>query len=62
MAFPLSQDVVLGVGADVAYIDEVGSVFNPSSGDQVFVDGLSTRLTTTDMLSYKVGLVVRFAF
>ena len=28
----------IGVGADAVWIDEVGGVFNPNSGDQVFFD------------------------
>lgn len=59
---PLSANVSIGLGADVAYIDEVGAVFNPSSGDQVFLDGETTRLTTTEAVnsSIRVGLRARF--
>lgn len=59
---PLSGNVSIGLGADVAYIDEVGAVFNPSSGDQVFLDGETTRLTTTEAISssIRVGLRARF--
>jgi hypothetical protein len=62
LAIPVTPNVALGAGADVTYIDEVGAVFNPSSGDQVFVDGLSTRLTTTDALSYNFRVGLRVAF
>ncbi|HYC73395.1 hypothetical protein [Brevundimonas sp.] len=33
-AIPLSENVAVGVGVDAAHFDEVGAVFNPSSGDQ----------------------------
>lgn len=61
-AVPVTPNVAIGVGVDAVYFDEVGAVFNPSSGDQVFVDGLSTGLTTTDALVYnfRVGLRVTF--
>lgn len=62
LAIPVTPNVAIGVGADAAYIDEVGAVFNPSSGDQVYVDGLSTRLTTTDALSYNFRVGLRVAF
>lgn len=48
--------------ADAVWIDEVGGVFNPNSGDQVFFDGLQTGLTTgkTDMWNIRIGLSARF--
>ena len=61
-AVPLSETVSIGVGVDATYFDEVGAVFNPSSGDQVFVDGLSTGLTTTDATIYNFRLGLRVAF
>ena len=58
---PLSDRVAIGAGADVTWFDEVGAVFNPHSGDQV-LNGETTRLMTTDALSYnfRIGLSVAF--
>ncbi|MCS6627596.1 hypothetical protein N0B44_32305 [Roseibacterium beibuensis] len=62
LAWPLSDTVKIGVGADAVWVDEVGGVFNPNSGDQVFFDGLQTGLTTgkADMWNIRIGLSARF--
>lgn len=62
LAWPLTDTVKVGVGADAVWIDEVGGVFNPNSGDQVFFDGLQTGLTTgkADMWNIRIGLSARF--
>lgn len=45
LEYRLTPRVSLGAGAHVTTLDEVGAIFNPSSGDQVFFDGLETGLT-----------------
>jgi uncharacterized protein YciI len=62
VAWPLSDRIRIGVGADATWIDEVGGVFNPHSGDQVFFDGRRTELQTGEawMWSVRVGLSARF--
>lgn len=62
LAIPVTPSVSVGIGVDAAYFDEVGAVFNPSSGDQVFVDGLTTRLTTTDAFDYNFRIGARLRF
>ena len=52
----------LGVifGGAVDHRTNVGSVFNPNSGDQVFFDGLSTTLNSDDAWSWNVFFGLRF--
>ena len=42
--YQLTPRVSIGAGIDGAYLTSVGAVVNPSSGDEVFFDGLTTRL------------------
>ena len=60
--YRLNERLSIGAGVDAAYLDEVGGVFNPHSGDQVFFENLSTRLNTDSAVSYnaRVGLNLRF--
>jgi hypothetical protein len=60
--YAVTPRVSLGVGAHVTTISEVGAIFNPSSGDQVFFDGLETSLTGGDALTHGVQIGARFRF
>lgn len=61
LEFALSPRVSLIFDVSAEYWSRIGAIFNPSSGDQVFFDGLTTELRTQDMWSWRVGggLVVR---
>jgi hypothetical protein len=59
---PLGERISIGLGADVNYIDEVGMVYNPSSGDDVFVDGKHTALTSNALFTWGARLGVKFRF
>src|SRR3546814_7146589 len=58
----LSPAVSLFVGGSADYWSSVGAIFNPSSGDEVFFDGLNTALRTEDVWPWRAGggLIVRF--
>lgn len=62
LAWPLSDRVKVGLGADAAWINELGGVFNPHSGDQVFLEGRRTELQAGEawMWNVRIGLSARF--
>ena len=62
LEYALSDGVSLGVGADAGWVDRVGTVVNPHSGDQVFYDGETTRLGSDSALNYNFRVGVRFSF
>ncbi len=47
---------VLSIGGGVEYQSSTGRIFNPSSGDQVFFDGLTTDLMTDDRVRWFAGI------
>ncbi|WP_147414274.1 hypothetical protein [Sphingomonas gilva] len=59
--FNLAPGVSLLAGGSARYLSEVGAVFNPNSGDQVFFDGLTTAIATGDSWFWRFGLGVRIA-
>lgn len=50
---------VLSIGGGVEYQSSTGRIFNPSSGDQVFFDGLTTDLLTGDKVRWFAGIGIR---
>lgn len=60
--FPVTDKVSLSLGADAAYLDEVGAVFNPQSGDQVFFEGRTTSLESGHAWTWNIGFgaIVRY--
>jgi hypothetical protein len=62
LSLDLGGDVTLGLGGAVEYRSDIGAIFNPSSGDQVFFDGRSTELTTSHVWSRSVRFGVRLRF
>src|SRR3546814_18472390 len=62
LEFRLSPRFSIFAGGSARYLSDVGAIFNPNSGDQVFIDGLTTTLQTEDLWSYqgKAGIVLRF--
>jgi hypothetical protein len=62
LEFAVSRDTSVFVGGSAEYLSSIGAIFNPSSGDQVFFDGLTTELRTGDAWSWQVGggLLIRF--
>lgn len=59
---PLGDRASIGLGVDASYIDEVARVYNPSSGNDLFVDGKHTALFSDSMLTWGVRLGVKFRF
>lgn len=59
---PLGDKVSIGLGVDASYIDEVGAVYNPSSGDDLFLDGKHTALTSDSLLTWGVRAGIKFRF
>ena len=59
--FMLSPNVSFVAGGSVNYWSDVAGLFNPNSGDQVFFDGLSTRLRPGDSWSWhaNAGIIIR---
>ena len=57
--YALSPNLVLFAGGAVEYRSNVGGVFNPNSGDQVFYDDLTTALITDDSWSYHAMFGIR---
>lgn len=55
----LGRNVALVVEGTAAYRSQVGAVFNPNSGDQVFFDGLTTAIATDDWWSYGARVGIR---
>lgn len=62
LEFRLSPRLSLTLGGAVDYWSDVGAIFNPNSGDQVFFEGLTTELRTQDAWSWRAGagLTLRF--
>lgn len=58
---PLSGNVSVVVGGKVEYRSDLGAIFNPNSGDQVFFDGLTTDLVEDDLWSWQVGVGISIA-
>lgn len=56
---PLGDLFSLELGVSASYLDEVGSVFNISSGDQV-LDGRTTELRDTDMLLFQGSAAINY--
>ncbi|MEM8695744.1 MAG: hypothetical protein AAGE05_06945 [Pseudomonadota bacterium] len=58
----VTDDFAIGIGGGVDYLSDVGAIFNPNSGDQVFFDGLTTELRTEDMWTWygMVRAIIRF--
>ncbi|MGB5484009.1 hypothetical protein [Parasphingorhabdus sp.] len=62
LSFDLAPNISLGVGGAYDYRSDSGAIFNPNSGDQVFFDGLTTELRTSDIWSWRIGAGVRIGF
>jgi len=60
--YKFSDKFSVGIGASLDYYSDLGAVFNPNSGDQVFFDGLSTELRSQDAFAYRFGIGTRFRF
>jgi len=60
--FPLGDHASVGIGVDASYIDEVAAVYNPRSGDDVFVDGKHTGLTTDSLWAWSVRAGFKWRF
>lgn len=55
----LTPRVAISIGGGARYDSSVGAIFNPSSGDQVFVEGLTTSLRSDDSWSYGAQVRLR---
>lgn len=62
LEYAVTPDFSIGIGADAAYLSSVGAVVNPSSGDEVFFDGLTTRLGEESAWAYTGRIGTRFRF
>lgn len=62
LSFDVAPNISLGLGGSYDYRSKAGSIFNPNSGDQVFFDGLTTELRTSDIWSWRIGAGVRLGF
>ncbi|MEP1420594.1 MAG: hypothetical protein ABJK59_02350 [Erythrobacter sp.] len=53
---------ILSIGGGIEYQSSTGAIFNPSSGDQVFFDGLTTDLETDDTFRWFAGASITAPF
>lgn len=60
--YQLTPRFSIGAGVDGAYLSSVGAGINPSSGDEVFFEGLTTRLGEAEAWSYTGRIGTRFRF
>lgn len=58
----VSRYFAINLGMEADYWSEVGSVWNPNSGDQVYYDGLTTRLEKEDAWDWRGVLGARLRF
>lgn len=60
--YNLSVQTSLGLSASASYASSAGEVFNPSSGDQIYYDGLTTSLGHGPISSYRWTVSLRSTF
>lgn len=58
----LTNSIALSLGVDGEYYSDIGALFNPNSGDQVFFDGLSTDLETNAAWNWRAMAGIRAGF
>ncbi|WP_299321744.1 hypothetical protein [Parasphingopyxis sp.] len=58
----VADNFTIGIGGGIDYLSDVGAIFNPNSGDQVFFDGRTTELQTEDMWNWygMIRAIIRF--
>ncbi len=58
VSYEITPRVLVGIRGRYDYRSDVGTVFNPSSGDQVFFDGLTTALEHRSAQSWSAAAVL----
>jgi len=62
LEYDLSPRLSLGFGGHITTLEEVGAVYNPESGDDVFFDGREVELTAGRATSWGGQVALRYRF
>lgn len=60
--YSLTERLSLGFGGHITTLEEVGAVYNPESGDDVFFDGREVDLTSGRATSWGGQIALRYQF
>jgi hypothetical protein len=60
--YTLTERLSLGFGGHLTTLEEVGAVYNPESGDDVFFDGREVDLTAGRATSWGGQVALRYQF